>query len=88
MLNFQDEVQSYHWSKSQCSLITIVLFLIEEKLLKHKSFCYLLEDVDHDTGFIYNTQEDITRYIKENLPDVSSVIGILGHILHFTSKNH
>ena len=48
-------------------------FFIEEKLLKHKSFWYLSEDVDHDTGFIYKTQEDITRYIKENLPDVSSV---------------
>ena len=69
----QDEVQSYHWSKSQCSLYTIVLYFIENKLLKHKSFCYLSEDVDHDTGFIYKTQEDITRYIKENLPDVSSV---------------
>ena len=66
----QDEVQSYHWSKSQCSLITVVLYFIEEKLLKHKSFCYLSEGVDNDTGFIYKIQEDITRYIKENLPDV------------------
>ena len=69
----QDEVLSYHWGKSQCSLFTIVLYFIEEKLLKHKSFCYLSEDVDHDTGFIYKTQEDTTRYIKENLLDVSSV---------------
>ena len=84
----QDEVQSYHSSKSQCSLTTIVLYFIEEKLLKHKSFCYLSEDVDHDTGFIYKTQEDITRYIKEKLPDVSSVLRILGRILYFTSKNH
>ena len=69
----QDEVQSYIWSKSQCSLITIVLYFKVEKLLKHKSFCYFSEDVDHNTRFIYKTQEDITRYIKKNLPDESSV---------------
>ena len=49
----QDEVQSYHWSKSQYSLFTIVIYFKEKTFLKQKSFSYLSEDVDHDAGFVY-----------------------------------
>ena len=71
--DIQDPVQNYYCFKSQCSLFPILLYFVKKKFLKQESFCYISKDVDHDTGFVDKIQEDITRYIRETLPDASYV---------------
>ena len=45
----QDEVQSFHWSKQYCTLHPVVLYHKENDKLQHRSFCFLLDDLEHDT---------------------------------------
>ena len=62
----QDEIQNYHWCKTQCTLDPVALYLLNENdQLKEKSFCFLSEDNEHDTGFVYEVQTQIVNYLKE-----------------------
>ena len=41
-----------------------------DESLKVISFCFLSEDLNHDTGFVYAVQQLLTSYIKENFPSI------------------
>ena len=71
----QDEIQSYHWNSEQCTLHPIVLYFKIDgdiELQKH-SICFISDDMEHDTAFVYETQKHVTNYIKDNLPLVSKI---------------
>ena len=69
----QDEVQSFHWSKQYCTLHSVVLYYKEDDKLQHRSFCFLSDDLEHDTYFVNEIQEKLTWYIRQDLPDVVNV---------------
>ena len=66
----QDEVQFFHWSKRYCILHPVVLCYKEDE---HRSFCFLSDDLEHDTCFVREIQEKLTCYIGQDLPDVDNV---------------
>ena len=83
----QDEVQGYHWTKDRCYLHPVVIYTKKpstadelgqssetEDDLTISSICILSEDLEHDVGFIYESQKIITDYIKANFPQVKSVL--------------
>ena len=62
----QDEIQGYHWNKDQCTLHSIVIYFKSgESELKANSLCFISDDVDHDTCFVYEIQKHITKSIRE-----------------------
>ena len=63
----QDEVQGYHWNKSQCSFHPVVLYHCSENSLVTTSLCILSDDLDHDASFVYNVTEAIVGHIKVEL---------------------
>ena len=46
----QDKMQSYHWKKSYCTVHPIVEYYKMENELSHQSFCFLSDDLEHDTN--------------------------------------
>ena len=69
----QDEVQSYHWNKEQCTLHPIVVYYISGRELVHKSFCFLSDDMEHDTSFFYKLQTELITILKEDLSQITSI---------------
>ena len=49
----QKEVQSYHWNKSYFTLHTMIIYFKRENELLHQPFCFLSDDLEHDTSFFY-----------------------------------
>ena len=41
-----------------------------DESLKVISFCFLSEDLNHDTGFVYAVQQLLTSHMKENFPSI------------------
>ena len=61
------EVQGFHWNKDQCTLHLVVVYVRDvDESLKMISFCFLCEDLNHDTGFVYAVQQLLTSHMKEN----------------------
>ena len=60
----QDEIQSFHWSKTYCILHPIVLCIKQDGKLVHHSFCFISDDNEHDTNFVYELQRELTSIIK------------------------
>ncbi len=69
----QDAFQSYHWSKRQVTLHTIVAYYKDNNFLKHKSFCILSDDLDHDLAQVYLSIEYVTNYMKNLNPHLQKV---------------
>jgi len=63
----QDEVQGYHWNKSQCSLHPVVLYHCSENTLVTTSLCILSDDLDHNASFVYKVMEAIVGHVKVEL---------------------
>jgi hypothetical protein len=62
----QDEIQSFHWNSSQCSLHPVVLYFKEANKLQCQSFCFLSDDLQHDVYFVYHIQKILTNYLKSH----------------------
>ena len=53
----QDEIQSYHWSKEYCTLHPLVVYCIDgDGNIQHNSLCFISDDNNHDTNFVYKIQ--------------------------------
>ena len=69
----QDEVQSYHWSRPYCTLHTVVLYYKQNAELLSRSLCFLSDDLEHDTNFVFEVQRRLTSIIKIELPSITKV---------------
>ena len=69
----QDEVQGYHWNKDQCTLHPVVIYYRDGSILKHVSLCFLSDDLQHDTSFVYELQRQSAEFIKIHLSKVNRV---------------
>ena len=70
----QDEIQSYHWSKEYCTLHPLVVYFIDgDGNIQHSSLCFISDDNNHNTNFVYKVQTIFVDYLKENLPIVDKI---------------
>ena len=70
----QDEIQSYHWSKEYCTLHAVVVYLTEgDGNIQHNSLCFVSDDNNYDTNFVYKIQTILVDYLNENLPIVDKI---------------
>ena len=70
----EDEIQCYHWNKEYCSLHSLIVYLIGSNgNNQHNSFCFISDDNNHDTNFVYKIQTMLVDYLKENLPIVDKI---------------
>ena len=64
----QDEIQSYHWNSGQCTIHPVVIYQNSQDKLISESMCFISDDLQHDIGFVYQLQTQLTSYIKRNYP--------------------
>ena len=70
----QDEIQSFHWSISQCSTHPAVIYYKDvSNFLQEKSFAFISEDLKHDTAFVYEVMSKDCEYVKENYQHIAKV---------------
>ena len=70
----QDEIQSYYWSKEYCTLHPLTVYFIEgDGNIQHNSLCFISDDNNHNTNFVYKIQTILVDYLKENLPIVDKI---------------
>ena len=69
----QDEIQSFHWSKLYCTLHPIVVYYKENGKLSEKSFCFISDDQEHNTEFVFELQGELVKILKEILPTITEV---------------
>ena len=63
----QDAVQGWHWTKQQCTIHPIVMYYSDEQGNSQvKSFAFFSDDLEHDTGFVYQLQKLLCEYLHEN----------------------
>ena len=48
----RNEIQGYHWNKSQCSLHAVV-YICSSYNIVESSLCIFSEDINHDIAFVY-----------------------------------
>ena len=59
----QDEIQSYHWSKEYCTLLSLVLYFIDsDRNIHHNSLYFTSDDDNHNTNFVYKIQTILVDY--------------------------
>ena len=69
----QDEVQSFHWNNLQCTLHPVVVYYQNCNMLKHFSYCIISNDLEHDTGFVYEVQKKVLADIKLKLSGLENI---------------
>ena len=70
----QDEIQSYHWSKDYCTLHPVVIYLRgDTNELQHDSFCFISDDNNHDTCFVYEVQSLLMKHIREKYSHIENI---------------
>ena len=70
----QDKIQSYQWSKEYCTLHTLVVYFIDcDTNIQHNSLCFISDDNNHDTSFVYKIQTILVDHLKENLTTVDKI---------------
>ena len=61
----QDEIQAYHWNKSQCSLHPVVVYIRFSDNLVASSLCILPEDLNHGVAFVYKVIKETVDFIRK-----------------------
>ena len=60
----QDEIQGFHWNQQSCTLHPIVIYYKKDNILSQKSICFILDDLNHDTCFVYEVMKQTVNIIK------------------------
>ena len=69
-----NEIQSYHWSKEYCTLHTLIVYFIDSnRNIQHNSLCFISDENNHNSNFVYKIQTILVDYNKENLPIVDEI---------------
>lgn len=69
----QDQAQGYYWTKNCCTVHPAVIYFQNNNEEAHQSFCFLSDDMNHDTSIVHIFQDRIVEYIKEKLPNIKRV---------------
>lgn len=69
----QDAIQSCHWSNESCTIHPIVIYVLCNNTIKVLSFCYISNDLEHDTAFVYYLQSSLSKHLKDTYPHLLEV---------------
>ena len=75
-MTVQDEIQSFHFHKPQCTLHPLVLYLpSQDQSLSYiqQSIAFFSDDLNHDTSFVFAMQEELTHFLKVNYPFIKTI---------------
>ena len=70
----QDEIQSFHWNKTQGTLHPIVIYYKINEELKNDSICFISDDLVHDVDMVYHIMKLTIDYIKNNIDPSIKVV--------------
>lgn len=63
----QDEVQSYHWNNSQCTIHPFVVYFNDKGELNHLSFIIISDALRHDTVAVQLFISKLLEYLKSKI---------------------
>ena len=69
----QDEIQSCHWSKESCTLHPICIYILCNGTIQPLSLCFISDDLEHDTAFVYYLQSILCNYLQVTYPQLIKV---------------
>jgi len=69
----QDEIQSCHWSKESCTLHPICVYIPCNDVIQPLSLCFISDDLEHDTAFVYYLQSILCNYLQASYPHLIKV---------------
>lgn len=71
----QDAIQSFHWSKKQCTIHPFALYWKNETddKVQMLSIVVIAESVKHDINAVYLFQKKVIEYIQENFRQVNQL---------------
>jgi hypothetical protein len=69
----QNEIQSYHWNRGSCTIHPVGVYLKKESNVLISNHCFISDDLEHDTSFVNYVQREITKWLKENHPEIDKV---------------
>ena len=69
----QDEVQSFHWNNSMCSLHPVVIYYRSRQAISHLSYTVLSDDNKHDVHFVQKVISLILEDLKRRIPTLQTV---------------
>ena len=71
----QDEIQILHSRKEYCKLHLLVVYnLGQDGSLHHEWLCFILNDSNHYTSFLYQAQAMLVDYLKANHQHLKNLI--------------
>ena len=63
----QDEIQGFYWNKQSCTLHPIVICYKKDNILTQKSICFISDDLNNETCFVYEGMKQTVNIIKEEI---------------------
>lgn len=70
----QDAIQGWHWTKLQCTIHPLVLYYTDSSGdLMVSSFCFISDDLNHDTGFVHHMQRVFISFLKTNHSNLNQI---------------
>lgn len=69
----QDAAQGFRWVNNQATIHPFILYYKEINELKHKSFCFISDHLQHCTSVVYSFQKALLPEIKSNLPNIGKI---------------
>ena len=69
----QDEIESYHWTQNLVTLNPIVMYYKADDTIMHNSFCFISNELHHDSAIVYSIQKMFLTHFKRHFPKVTKV---------------
>ena len=89
-MTVQDEIQSFHFNKPQCTIHPLVVYLPspdQSSSYIQQSLAFFSDDLNHDTSFVFAMQKELACYLKTNYPFIHTIEyfsdGCAGHYKNF-----
>ena len=73
----QDEIQSFHYEKSQCTVHPFALYYNDNGTVKERSFCFISPSTGHSAAMVH-------AFIKKLIPDLKIFLPRLSKIHYFS----
>ena len=70
----QDAVQGFYWDNSQATLHPIVVYVLQDELMKCFSFCVISDCLKHDTTAAHAFLNPVIDYIKGSQMNVKKLV--------------
>ena len=70
----QDEIQGYHWNKTQCTLNSVVVYSKKDGVLVVRSLCFISDDLNHDVDMVYKILKETVSYILEHVNEECKLV--------------